>query len=815
MKKVMLMALGVCGSAFAAEWQGSATDRWSNASCWNPQVVPTEGQVNIASGKTLVLFDEDFALLGGITSIYMDNGESKIVVSNQTEVAFDIPVNGAGTVYKYCEGTLHLNSIAAQADYNCSGGWRVEEGTLALPCFPEKTHPAGQIYINKMYVNEGATLETMWVSGTSNTAIMELTGTGTITNRCTSGDQQLRINGTSGGSFAGVITPHIRLYSSGVYNLTGEESTFGGLPMLWSGGVCGVMKFGNPNEKSSLGMNGGVCTRDGGGKYIYLGKGETTTKDFSGYNSGTCPHTISGGENGGLIIAGKINYGSGAATVERVELSGDNVTPCEVTGAFTPSGSSNITLAKRGSGKWILHNNANTTWTGLTVVEAGTLAIDTLTAIGMRCALGKGTKPYPDKYLSAQPEEVLPYQILLKGTADSNATLEYIGSTLAESDRVLAVDGVGRWLSNAGTVSLANVMALENGGELQVDGTSALTLKSSSGPLSITKVGTGAFTLMGEHALTGTVEARSGTLNVVKTQKFKWFRLTVKEIKPGDSNTVIQEFGLYDKDGNRLNVDMTVADAGTQTSLAPNSICFNKTGVNYYTNRGLDKMLDDVCGSYPLCFTRGGYTPTVNNPDSWTPITMRLADDCADVASYDIAYNATTTRTPTHWLLEGSVDGISWFKVDEKKDMDKVATKDNDRWFSDPSVGVKDTTGKPHTGFPIDASKTSTTMLNNAKVAAAAGATLAADGISVSGIKLGAANGTIRGVNFGSNTVLELAAEPTGSTTLPVTFEDCDFSNARITSIVYDGTELSTRYTARFTSTGVNLSLSGTLIFIR
>ena len=46
---------------------------------------------------------------------------------------------------------------------------------------------------------------------------------------------------------------------------------------------------------------------------------------------------------------------------------------------------------------------------------------------------------------------------------------------------------------------------------------------------------------------------------------------------------------------------------------------------------------------------------------------MRLADNAAPVVSYNFyTANDYVRRSPTDWLLEGSMDGIVWETLDER-----------------------------------------------------------------------------------------------------------------------------------------------------
>jgi hypothetical protein len=152
--------------------------------------------------------------------------------------------------------------------------------------------------------------------------------------------------------FSGRIGGALKVVSNGVGSFLGTNSTFSGSMSLThyvetsSGGVpfakyiLGVANFGRAGESSAIGTNGIVYSRYRGGRFLYLGDGETTDKKFivrleQIVNSDAVPFEIDGGAAGGLVLEGgefDNEYAGSAAAIPRILLSGTNASPCVVAG---------------------------------------------------------------------------------------------------------------------------------------------------------------------------------------------------------------------------------------------------------------------------------------------------------------------------------------------------------------------------------------------------------------------------------------------------------------------------------------------------
>ena len=170
---------------------------------------------------------------------------------------------------------------------------------------------------------------------------------------------------------------------------------------------------------------------------------------------------------------------------------------------------------------------------------------------------------------------------------------------------------------------------------------------------------------------------------------FSWFRFSIAQIYGGGNYALVRQVGIYDKDGNRLNAGLRMAEnvtlgnnyviAGTvpqsgevgfDTSAAGQQVRFSAYG-------------SDGGGDFSECFNEtSGYSGSLGclivnwfdesgnalNPDpgdrrTWISMVMHL-DKAVAAHHFDVQIkdkDATMlTRIPRRFMLEGSVDGATW-----------------------------------------------------------------------------------------------------------------------------------------------------------
>ena len=284
-----------------------------------------------------------------------------------------------------------------------------------------------------------------------------------------------------------------------------------------------------------------------------------------------------------------------------------------------------------------------------------------------------------------------PSELFTVGGAFGSATVVTV-----EPGATLRVDGGNvpvSMLDNNGTVELVNGATLtSNGGYINgtVTGTGAL------------EVNGGEVTLVGNSSYTGDTHVSAGVLNVgaginvPTTRGFdgKFFRLTIKRSNGGNNgsganNFTLQasEFKLYNADGVMQNKGLTMQGVGiAATSLNTNSFTCADSYANA-TGDGTEVMKnlfdDDTSTKWYCGDAVNGKVP------NYHVITMRLADDADPITSYNFfTADDMVRRSPTDWTLEGSRDGVTWEKLDERFWAPHTTYTDQKN-YSDASIRTK------------------------------------------------------------------------------------------------------------------------------
>ena len=172
-------------------------------------------------------------------------------------------------------------------------------------------------------------------------------------------------------------------------------------------------------------------------------------------------------------------------------------------------------LNKTGSGATVTIGATNNTYTGATLISAGTLAVSNLASVGEASSLG-------------QPGNAADGTIKLGSTSNSGA-LTYYGNGVT-TDRILDMAGTtGGAIVNHSTQGLlkfvndvttsgSGVKTLSLGGSFGGRGELSGSINNSAGgKTAVAKNGTGTWTLSGNNAYTGDVNVAAGTLILAAT----------------------------------------------------------------------------------------------------------------------------------------------------------------------------------------------------------------------------------------------------------------------------------------------------------
>ena len=309
----------------------------------------------------------------------------------------------------------------------------------------------------------------------------------------------------------------------------------------------------------------------------------------------------------------------------------------------------------------------------------------------------------------------------------------------------------------------------------------------------------------------------------VSPHKARYYRFSITGLYTcgGYEGLQMDELALYDEGGRRLNLNHAYQGQNlAATALNERSFtCILGTGHGANSSETPANLVD---GTTTKAYFSGG---TFNDSDRAIRFIMRLADDGAPVAGYNIqsggddnwAYGANRCRTPGSWTLEASDDGTTWTLLDAQTDS-AYAGIANHTWFNGGNM------------IPCTANGTGPSMPTNATLAVSSGATMALPTDQKSGVKsleIDCANGAGTLVNFTAASGMTLNLTNfrsfkddtiTSGKALPITVSGIvDLSTIDTWTVLIDGNAQKGAFYTPYLNHGV-LSIrgcEGTLLYIR
>ena len=484
-------------------------------------------------------------------------------------------------------------------------------------------------------------------------------------------------------------------------------------------GFFGVASIGQevPAGRSSLGeydklsFFNDATTADTESGFVYLGPaGVTTKRGMDIYYTKLGSTTVfDAGPNGGLtftadtsaIWSDLLSYQRTVpyATTGRLVLRGSNTSECVVQSSvreLTPT--TTLAFVKQGTGAW--HFKGTRSNTGPYFVEQGQLRFDDLDEQGRSSALGTATFLYTNWYGAAEHENyALPFAWMVGDGSceldDDLATLAYTGArTGAAGTRPLAVNGAGRVTGGASSLRLSGAFGAAAGvNTLVLGGTGTDNLfgdvTNGVGSVRVVKEESGTWRLSGDVRLGGGLEVRAGKVKI--SNRFSWYRLNMKEPCGANSDNVwfgFRLFGLWDADGNLLSASLQGKDVnGRAGSLGVNESALSIPNDKFANNRA-DRSWINGAFAYssvadPLnpaaasllrmrvtSATAANVRPCESDESTWVRGVIRLADDTAPAACYDMRAeesfgnkDGTDAYELKAFGMDGSPDGIHWTEL--------------------------------------------------------------------------------------------------------------------------------------------------------
>lgn len=857
MKKMLMMML-VLASAVAfggnlCTWTGGSTtapNDWTDADNWEGGVKPVAG-----NGDTVVIPNEMAATLnasdtascqlvaeGGLALIKMmgrpgDRGVTKtgtlIVNVDENDVGLTIHCKtlgyrtadaanadaSSGLVIKRGAGGLRLHPKSAGGDYYTS--FTVEEGDLYLP--QEVT--AASNY-RTLCVSNNAVLHIPATTGKKyQVAVINLEGSGTLTNSHANGYTDIQIHVTGDCEFSGKLT-NLRLFAkSGNLRLTGTESTMTSMPTAdynygegpSGNGILGVKKFGMKGEPSSVGVGNGVVFGQVGGVIRYIGEADETTDKYLYWQyPKTQMNFIDGGPHGGLKFSedsawadwtsGDTYKGMKSLGLCGEGLAGTNEMAGAIAAVEKDGNTCRMHLTKRGAGIWRIRDHETRDGIGGITVEEGTLQFDSLADRGVMCALGTAVDCHTNYWGEYDANAKVDYAFAA-GTATTEGCFEYTGTANAwTATRPMVLNGDVRFRNDgAAAFRFANVTPKTTGGKkLTLDGAGtgenviADVIDTAAAPISIVKEGAGSWTLANTNdTLHGAVEVKAGTLKLRSPAgKYTWYLWTPKGVvypdggegsdnKPAHLNSM--EFLLYrTNDYVRVNKGLTVCSDYAQ--IQPGQAAY----LDHKKHGGSLANLFDGANTTAWNTTVDSKMPRVEDPETWSRVVMRLAEDVPEVAGYDFGCSYGVQQSGLDgrydmfgcdvlaWTLEGSVDGIHWnllHKIDNSLDRDcgmPVGLYGNRLYKTQSNQAALLLCSTNSQQIVGHSSSTVNPLAHVTSVKVAKGATLVAEGapMEVKGLVIDAVDaGTLDNFTFAEEGTLDVLNLPKGgSVELPLEF---------------------------------------------
>ena len=736
--------------------------KWQTPASYDENDAPSAGDVVVIPNDTTAYVDDDTVAFVGSLKRLQTTG------SVRSRVRFDVSTNatircainaystnlGTGRIIK--RGTGELTLKIAEADYPSSTGKNnyylcinVEEGALRFAEYDASLSDV--LNVQDVVVSNGASLFVSSLAArTRSIVMMSLSGGGTVTNDSANhsvlyvgSDARKKIS--SPYVFSGKIGGRMSVYARLNTSYTGTESTFTSKFSITSyltgddeenitkGGVARVMKIGKYGEPSSMGSDN-VSFGNNGGCLYFLGASDTTDKTFDmGGNSAAV--MVNGGTNGNLTFLGA--WSIATSNMRHLLLDGEGgvcTLDNDMTG-YSKSGTNYTAyVTKRGAGTWHFKaGHDRSLVNGVFAVENGTIRFDSMAKAGKTCSLGAASDLFKPVIGLQNEDNREDYAYLLgsgSAAAPTNGTLQYVGTTnFWVNNRKIALKTSGKLAAEStGAIKWQGVEArgeegaktLVLGGAGTGDNTLYDLADGENRPVSLVKEDAGEWTVSGNLTFSGALDVRGGILNVIAAPvgtPYSYYRFTLMEnvyhcSRYGDVKKVsndrhvyqLQEFGLYDEDGNRQNIFLPPFTNIMFNALKPGQAAFDddKFFNPNASGRYVCRLFDGTSYNASLGIGYGGFEayvsadPSLSNSNSWVSVVMRLTNSTPVIAAYDICCYIGTNDTSnpgrgvTAYTLDGGVDGVHWERLAE--DLEAVVPGGNACWYASPSVGLDKTT---------------------------------------------------------------------------------------------------------------------------
>ncbi|ARS26810.1 autotransporter-associated beta strand repeat-containing protein [Sphingomonas sp. KC8] len=432
--------------------------------------------------------DRGFTVAGNSTINILDAGAT---------LEFSGTVAGGAALNKDGAGTLLLSGTN-----NSTGNVRVLDGTLRA---------GSTTALGSGWLSLDNTAGVLFDLDGYNNSVAALAGGGALGGNITLDGATLTIN--TGGSlvaanFGGVISGNGGLIKNGgsIQQLSGCANSYDGTTVI-NAGTLAVACLGDGGANSSIGSSSSAAGNLvlSGGTLQYVGAGGSTNRQFTLGASATSKLDASGTGAIAFTHAGPLTFAS-ANTAQTLTLGGTSTANNIFAAQITNNGTGLTRLTKNDAGTWVL-TNAGSTYTGITTINGGVLAVDKLANGGIASSIGASSAAAANLVIG------------------NGSTLRYTGSgdmtnrlfTLSAGVTFIESSGTGAIVfTDTGPVTLtgsnqARTIAL--GGTNSGNNTLAGSIgNAGTGVTTLAKNDSGTWVLTGNHSYTGSTNINGGTL---------------------------------------------------------------------------------------------------------------------------------------------------------------------------------------------------------------------------------------------------------------------------------------------------------------
>ncbi|KQZ69554.1 hypothetical protein ASE06_01670 [Sphingopyxis sp. Root214] len=431
--------------------------------------------------------DRGFAMTGNGNLNVFDAG---------TTLEFSGNITGAGQLNKDGAGTLVLSGTN-----NTTGNIRVINGTVRA---------GSTTALRSGWVSLDDTAGVLLDLDGYNSNVLYLLGGGTTGGNINLDAATLTISngGGVGVIYGGAISGSGGLVKNGgsFQQLSGCSSSYDGTTVI-NGGTLAVACLGDGGANSSIGSSSSAADNLvlNGGTLQYVGTGGSTNRRFTLGASTTSKLDASGTGAIAFNHAGPLTFAS-PNTAQMLTLTGTNTGNNILAAQITNNGTGLTGLAKTGAGTWVL-TNGGSTYTGVTNISGGVLAVDKLSDGLLASSIGASS--------AAASNLIIGNGSTLRYTGAGDSTNRLF--TLSQGVTFIESSGTGAIVfTDTGPVTLANInqaRTIALGGTNTGNNTLAGSIgNAGSGVTTLAKNDSGNWVLTGNHSYTGSTNVNGGTL---------------------------------------------------------------------------------------------------------------------------------------------------------------------------------------------------------------------------------------------------------------------------------------------------------------